>query len=68
MKCEKKNYFFDDFLSAGIPGQASKRNMKEKYSFGDFLSADFWQKLWEWNKIAMKKFLKNLLFGVDVKQ
>ena len=26
-------------------GQASKRNMKKKYFFGDFLSADFWQKL-----------------------
>ena len=26
------------------PGQASKQDTK-KYSFGDFLSADFWQKL-----------------------
>ena len=27
-----------------VTGQASNRNMK-KYFFGDFLSADFWQKL-----------------------
>ena len=33
----------------------------EKYYFGDFLSADFWQ------ESAMKKFLKNMSFGVDVK-
>ena len=30
-----------------IPVQASKRNMKKKYFFGDFLSTDCWQKLWK---------------------
>ena len=31
----------------------------EKYFFGDFLSANFWQKLWEQIKIAMKTFSRN---------
>ena len=34
---------------------------EKKYFFGDFLSADFWQKL------AMKRFLKNMSFEVDFK-
>ena len=38
----------------------------EKYFFSDFLSADFWQKLWASNTIAMKSF-SNLSFGVDFK-
>ena len=28
-----------------IPGKASKGNINKKYFLGDFLSADFWQKL-----------------------
>ena len=39
----------------------------EKDSFGDFLSADFWQKTLRVNKIAMKSFSKYLSFGVDFK-
>ena len=40
----------------------------EKYFFGDYLSADFWKKNSESkNKPAMKKFPKNLSFGIDVK-
>ena len=51
-----------------IPDQTSKRNMKKtKYFFGNFLSADFWQKL-RVNKSAMKQFLENLLFRIDIKQ
>ena len=41
-----------------MPGQPSERNMKNKYFFGDFLSVDLWQKLWEKSKPPMKKFLK----------
>ena len=33
-------------------------NVKQKYFFGIFHSADFWQKTLKVNKIAMKKFLK----------
>ena len=43
-----------------IPGQSSKVKY-EKFFFGDFLLADFWQKL------PGKSFSKNLSFGVDVK-
>ena len=32
-----------------------KRNHEKKYFFGDYISADFWQKLWI-NKITMKSF------------
>ena len=49
-----------------IQGQSLKMK-REKYFFGDFLSADFWQKTLSVNKPAMKKFLKNLSFGVGVK-
>ena len=38
----------------------------EKYFFEDFFAVGFWQKL-RVNKSAMKKFLKNLSFGVDFK-
>ena len=32
-----------------------------------FLQPFSWQKLWEWNAIAMKKkFVKSLSFGIDV--
>ena len=47
-----------------IPGQASKPNLQKKYFFDDFLSADFWQKLWN---LLWKSFSKNLSFGVDFK-
>ena len=48
--------------SVQIPGQASptKRNMK-KYFFGDFHSADFWQKLWEYIKLPWKSIVRSRL-------
>ena len=47
---KKKNFIFlRDFLSA---------DEKKFFFIGDFLSADFWQKVWEKIKLAMKKFLK----------
>ena len=49
-----------------MPGQSSIMKY-EKYFLGDFLSADFWQKTLRVNKSAMKKFLKNLSFEVDIK-
>ena len=51
-------------------GSSSRPDIKtkyEKYFFGDFLSADFWQKLLRVNKIAMKSFSKNLTLGVNFK-
>ena len=33
--------------SGSYPRSAIKTKYKKKYFFGDFLSADFWQKLWE---------------------
>ena len=33
--------------------------MKKKYFLGDLLSVDFWQKICERNKIAMKMFSRN---------
>ena len=51
-------------------GSSPRPDIKMKYEknfFGDFLSANFWQKLWESIKIAMKSFSKNLSFGVDFK-
>ena len=50
------------------PGPRSEIKTKyEKHFFGDLLSADFWQNLWEKIKIAMKSFSKNLSFGDDFK-
>ena len=48
-----------------IPGQSSEMKY-EKYFFGDFLSSRFLAKTLRVNKPAMKKFVKNLLFGVDI--
>ena len=50
-----------------ILGQTSKRNLKEKYSFGDFPVSRLLAKTLRVNKHAIKKFLKNLLFVVDFK-
>ena len=44
-------------LVGRAPGQTSKTKYKS-YFFGYFLSADFWQKLWEEIKTAMKSFSK----------
>ena len=48
-------YAYASYRRSGI-----KTKYEKKYFFGDFLSADFWQ------KPALKKFLKNLQLGVDV--
>ena len=40
--------------------------MKENFN-GDFPSADFWQELWEKNKIGMEKSLNYLSIKVDFK-
>ena len=53
--------------SLGSQPRSVIKNEIWKYFFVDHLSANFWQKLWEQNQIAMKKFFKNLSFGVDVK-
>ena len=51
--------------SQGSSPRPDIKTKYEKYFCGDFLSADFWQKL-RVNKIAMKNF-SNLSFGVDFK-
>ena len=53
--------------SQGSSPRPDIKTKYEKYFFGDFFSADIWQKLWECNKIAMKSFSKSLSFGVDFK-
>ena len=51
-----------------IPGKASKRNMEKKYISSAISSHQISGKNSECqNKIAMKKFPKNLAFGVNVK-
>ena len=47
-------------------GSIPKRNM-QIYFLENFISVDFWQKLWEQNKIPIKSFLKNRAFGIDFK-
>ena len=67
---QTKRWFIICKARIRIPGQASKRNMKKKrkiflrrFPLSRFLAKSLRLK----NKPAMKKFLKNLSFGVDIK-
>ena len=57
---------YQTYSSGSYPKSDIKTKSDKKNFFGDFLSADFWKKLSRVNKPAMKNFLKNLSFGVDV--